>query len=171
MFEVTIKGETLEELQDNLNRILLLRWGGCEEAPAPKSKPAPAAKKKSVGGATASPAPEPEPEEETVDIGGDAEQADAELRAAIAADERTVQPMPETAKVVVDAGTGKLADPVDAPIKMTVDDVKAAAAKLAAKDTPKLAELLKKYGAAKLSAVPGPKLGDFAADVMEALDA
>lgn len=175
MFEVTIKGETVEALARNLMSMASDFRPAVIEAdaensmpPAPKSKPAPAAKKKSAGGATASPAPE---QEEEVDIGGTSvEAADAELRAAIAADERTVQPMPDTAKVVVDAGTGKLADPVDEPIRMTMNDVKAAAAKLAAKDTPKLAELLKKYKAGKLSEVKGTDMGDFAADVMEALN-
>lgn len=52
---------------------------------------------------------------------------------------------------------------------MTMDDVKAAAAKLAAKDTPKLKAILESYGAAKLSEVPKEKLGDFAGDVIEAL--
>lgn len=183
MFEVTIKGATMAELASSV--IALAAGMGAvqdrivndadntareelqaQRSAAPKSKPARAAGKKSDGGATVSDAPE---QEEEVDIGGDVAQADAELRAAIAADERTVQPMPDTAKVLVDAGTGKVAEPVDAPVRMTMDDVKAAAAKLAAKDTPKLAALLKKYKAGKLSEVKGSDMGDFAADVMEAL--
>lgn len=186
MFEVTIKGATMAELASSV--IALAAGMGAvqdrivndadntareelqaQRSAAPKSKPARAAGKKSDGGATVSDAPE---QEEEVDIGGDVAQADAELRAAIAADERTVQPMPDTAKVLVDAGTGKVAEPIvepDAPVRMTMDDVKAAAAKLAAKDTPKLASLLKKYKAGKLSEVKGSDMGDFAADVMEAL--
>lgn len=79
------------------------------------------------------------------------------------------RPMPETAKQIVDAGTGKPAGKADAPITMTFDDVKVAAAKLAAKDTPALAKILKKYDAANLSGVDKAQLGDFASDVMEAL--
>ncbi len=52
---------------------------------------------------------------------------------------------------------------------MTIDGVKAAAAKLAAKDTPALAKILKGFDAAKLSEVPKDRLGDFATEVMEAL--
>ena len=52
---------------------------------------------------------------------------------------------------------------------MTAADVRAAAAKLAAKDTPALAALLKTYNAPSLSAVPPESLGDFAGDVLEAL--
>lgn len=149
MFEVTIKGETLEELQGNLNRIIPM-FGGVAAEPAPKAT----SRKKTA------PQPQPEPEVE-----------DAEIEDVEAALNEPVEPMPDTAKAIVDAGTGKPAAPAkaDAPIKMTFDDVKAAAAKLAAKDTPKLAAILKKYKAAKLSDVPGQDLGEFASDVMEAL--
>jgi hypothetical protein len=160
MFELTITGETAEQLARNLMsmaadfRPSVIERDAEDAMPRPKPK---ATKSKAV------PTPEPEQEEE---VNIDAVQADAELKAAIAADERTVQPMPETAKGTVDAGTGQ---PADAPIKMTMDDVKAAAAKLAAKDTPKLAEILKKYKAGKLSEVKGADMGDFAADVMAEL--
>jgi thiazole synthase ThiGH ThiG subunit len=77
--------------------------------------------------------------------------------------------MPEGAKTVVDAGTGQPLPKSSEAIKMTMEDVKVAAAKLAAKDTPALAKILKKYDASKLSEVDKAKLGDFAADVMEAL--
>jgi hypothetical protein len=153
MFEITITAPTMQELAVSIAQ-LAATYGDqpfAAAVPASKSKTKPKV------------APAPEQEEE---VNIDAASADAELRAAIAADERTVQPMPETAKGTVDAGTGQ---PADAPIKMTMDDVKAAAAKLAAKDTPKLAEILKKYKAGKLSEVKGADMGDFAADVMAEL--
>jgi hypothetical protein len=157
MFEITITAPTMQELAVSIAQ-LAATYGDqpfAAAVPASKSKTKPKV------------APAPEQEEE---VNIDAASADAELRAAIAADERTVQPMPDTAKGLVDAGTGKVADPVkDEPIKMTMDDVKAAAAKLAAKDTPKLAEILKKYKAGKLSEVKGTDMGDFAADVMAEL--
>ena len=53
---------------------------------------------------------------------------------------------------------------------MTFDDVKVAAAKLVAKDTPGFSKILEKYGAPSLSGVPKDKLGDFAADVLAALE-
>lgn len=86
-----------------------------------------------------------------------------------AADVEEPDPMPETAKAVVDAGTGQPVVAEEPTKQMTVDDVRSAAAKLAAADSPKLAAILKAHGAVKLSEVPNDKLGDFASDVMEAL--
>ena len=143
MFEITIKGETLPEVAEGLRAALN------QFADAPE-KPAPTRSRKADK-------PAPEPEQQPMD------EVDRELL-------EPAEPMPETAKGVVDAGTGKPIAKADEPIKMTFEDVKAAAAKLAAQDTPALAALLKKYDAGKLSEVPKGKLGDFASDVMEALD-
>jgi hypothetical protein len=143
MFEITIKGETLEELAGNVSRMAAqfsttVPDGGDAK---PKGKRATAAGRQQSG-AGAAPAPSEEPEDPS----------DAALMAELA---EPVEPMPETAKAVVDAGTGAPAG--------------GETAKLAAKDTPKLAEILGTYGAGKISEVPKGKLGDFAADVMQAL--
>ena len=160
MFEVTIKGETLEELSGNVNRMAATfnagdarRTNDADDAVREELQAKRTPRKKA-------PVPAEPVDAENID--------DGDVEAAL---NEPVEPMPETAKAIVDAGTGKPAAPAksDAPIRMTFDDVKAAAAKLAAKDTPKLAAILKKYKAAKLSDVPGPDLGDFASDVMEAL--
>ncbi len=81
-----------------------------------------------------------------------------------------VPPAPAGANAIVDAGTGKPAETAET-VKMTFDDVKVAAAKLAAKDTPKLLEILTKFKAANLSGVPKDKLGEFAGLVMAELEA
>lgn len=154
MFEITIKGETLDELSNNI-----LLWAARVQPIKADTIPVKPTRKAKA----AEPAPEPEVEDETVDIGGD--EVDAELLA-------PAPPAPETANSIVDAGTGKPAPKASAKgdtITMTFDDVKVAAAKLVAKDQAKLAEILKTYGASKLTEVPKDKLGDFAADVMEAL--
>lgn len=147
MFEITIKGATMDELAAVLA-------GAAAQFNTP-AMPTPKARKAK---ATA-PAPEPEPEVEQAEATDD---VDAELL-------EEVPPAPATANQVVDAGTGKPSPETGAPIQMTMDDVKVAAAKLVAKDTPGFEKILKKYGAAKLSDVPKDKIGDFAADVMEAL--
>lgn len=152
MFEITIKGSTITELAGNL-QILAAHYATAETGgTVTKTRPA-----KAEPRALADPKPAPVPAD---DFDPDKEDSPP-------------QPMPETARAVVDAGTGQ---PVAAPApaeelvkQMTFDDVKAAAAKLAAKDTPTLAGILKKYGAAKLSEVSKDKLGDFAGDVLEAL--
>ena len=151
MFKITIEGETLEELASNV-----LHMAGQFQT----TGVAPVAKLKAHKPAKPSIAP-------AVDDGPIPEETDAELEAELNA---PVEPMPETAKAIVDAGTGKPAAPAKEPVvQMTFDDVKKSTAKLVAKNMPKAAELLKKYGAAKISDVPKDKLGDFAADVMEAL--
>lgn len=148
MFEITIKGETPKAVLANLEAAYKTFLLGAE---ATGAKPASKSKAKA-------PDPQPEPEAEEELVGEDALDAPAE-------------PMPEGADAVVDAGTGQPLPKAkaDAPIQMTFDDVKVAAAKLAAKDTPTLAKILKNYNAANLSGVAKDKLGDFAADVMEAL--
>jgi hypothetical protein len=161
MFEITIKGDTLEELAGNMQRIAAMYQAtpaGDDAAPKPR------------GSRKTASAPK------TADVSEDAaayptaSDEDAKLEAEL---NEPAEPMPETAKQVVDAGTGQpvgaTSTDSDEPITMTMDDVKNAAAKLAAKDSPTLAKILKDYGAAKLSEVPKEKLGDFAADVMEAL--
>jgi hypothetical protein len=153
MFEITIKGETMSELASNIAQLKTQFQTTAPEVDPPARKPR-AAKPKAE-----------EPVEEETTIANDDDDADLLAPA---------EPMPDTAKQVVDAGTGKPADPVanaktDAPVQMTLNDVKAAAAKLAAKDTPKLAAILKKYDAPNLSGVAKESLGDFAADIMEAL--
>lgn len=154
MFEITIKGETPKALLFNLEaafKTFMLGEEGATTKPVGKSK-------------AKAPDPQPEPEVDDELTGEDALDAPAE-------------PMPEGADAIVDAGTGqpvakkaaKAKTEDDAPIQMTFDDVKVAAAKLAAKDTPALAKILAKYDAPNLSGVDKAQLGDFAADVMEAL--
>lgn len=154
MFEITIKGDTLSELATNMLSMAKQFQTTVPEEPTatPKSR----RKGREIAEEIR---PEIADDDDTGLTGEDALDA-------------PVKPMPDTAKQVVDAGTGKPAGKGaadDAPITMTFDDVKVAAAKLAAKDTPALAKILKKYGAANLSGVDKAKLGDFAADVMEAL--
>lgn len=159
MFEITIKGETLDALWDNLAAI----YGGVaqpvanqrsyEADDAAREKMQAKRKAKENPGPKSQPDWDPE-EDETA----------------------PPEPMPEGAGAVVDAGTGKVVEkplnkPADEPVKqMTLDDVKAAASKLVAKDVTALTAILKKYDATKLSEVPKGKLGDFAGDVMEALE-
>lgn len=102
---------------------------------------------------SAKPAPKAAPAPQPV-----ADEVDAELLA-------PAPPAPATAASIVDAGTGQ---PIAAPTKMTFDDVKVAAAKLAAMDTPKLKELILKYGGTNLSSIPKENLGSFAEDVLAA---
>lgn len=146
MFKITIEGATLQELMANVNAM-----AAGADMPVTESKPKPRK--------AASPAPEPDPVEAAIS------HEDAAVLAELNAE---VEPAPETANSVVDAGTGK---PLvaDAPVQMTKADVKAAAVKLAGKDTPALAAILKKYDAPNLSGVSDENLGDFAADVMAAL--
>jgi hypothetical protein len=155
MFKITIEGATMAELAANVEQFTAeLTGNGTSPAPKPRVRKAATPVEPEQTGTTASTAPSEE-------------QEDGDLQAELSA---PVEPMPEAAKAIVDAGTGKPAAPAaDEPIKMTFEDVKVAAAKLAAKDTPKLGEILKSYGAGKLSEVPPAKLGDFASDVMEAL--
>ena len=155
MFEITIKGETEDELFSNLAD-LAARLAGPHQ---------PLRSRKATAKAEA---PDPKVEPELPFI-----------KEYTAADEEDTppEPMPVGATAVVDAGTGQpvsqiiTAEFVDVePVKqMTMTDVKVAAAKLAAKDTPKLASILKKYNAAKLSEVAPDALGDFAGEVMDAL--
>lgn len=155
MFEVTIKGDSMSALAS-----AVVALAGQFQTTASYEADDAAREALQAKRTARKPKPEPQPEPEVAD-----DEADW-------TDEQ-VEPMPETAKAIVDAGTGKPAPAAkaeaDAPIKMTFNDVKAAAAKLAAKDTPQLAAILKKYKAAKISEVPGPQLGEFASDVMEAL--
>ena len=146
MFEITIKGETEDELFSNLAD-LAARLAGPHQPLRSRKAPAKA-------------------------------EAPAEKEYTAADEEDSPpQPMPAGANAVVDAGTGQpvaeiiTAEFVEAePVKqMTMTDVKVAAAKLAATDTPKLASILKKYNAAKLSEVAPDALGDFAGEVMDAL--
>jgi hypothetical protein len=152
MFKITIEGDSLNELLANLEaatKTLLLGDA------APKSRGREAATTPPPADASDDAAPSLTADDEPL-TGEDALDAPAE-------------PMPEGAKTVVDAGTGQPLPKSSEAIKMTMEDVKVAAAKLAAKDTPALAKILKKYDASKLSEVDKAKLGDFAADVMEAL--
>jgi hypothetical protein len=161
MFEITIKGDTLEELAGNMQRIAAMYQAtpaGDDAAPKPR------------GSRKTASAPKTADVSEDAAASPTASDEDAKLEAEL---NEPAEPMPETAKQVVDAGTGQpvgaTSTDSDEPITMTMDDVKNAAAKLAAKDSPTLVKILKDYGAAKLSEVPKEKLGDFAADVMEAL--
>ncbi len=143
MFEITIKGETMEQLANNVVLMALpFSSAVLRQKPAPTGKPV---------------ASQPEVTA-TVE--------DAELEREL---NEPAPPMPATGAQVVDAGTGKPAVTDDEPIKMTIEGVKAAAAKLAGKDTPALAKILKGYDASKLSEVPKDRLADFATEVMEAL--
>lgn len=150
MFEITIKGDTLSALASNALAIAAQFQTTAPRNPATD-----------VGGEEHRETKPRKAKAEPVSTTAEDEKLAAELAA-------PVGPMPDTAKAIVDAGTGQPIAPVEVK-QMTIDDVRAAAAKLAAKDTPKLSELLNKYGAAKLSEVPNAKLGDFAGDVMEAL--
>lgn len=148
MFKITIEADTPGELALNLQK-MLDEFAGSAAEPAPR---------KPRGTKTQPKVEEHEAETETPST----DEVDKELL-------EEVPPAPNTAKQVVDAGTGKPAPASDAPIQMTFNDVKAAAAKLASKDTPKLKEIIEKHGGTKLSDVPKENLGDFATDVMEAL--
>jgi hypothetical protein len=159
MFEITIKGATLSEIQDRLDAMQAVFGAAADRGRIEQPDPKPARKSRPSKG---EPQPEAEAPEQEEQLSADDAKLQAELN-------EPAEPMPETAKAVVDAGTGQPAPKSDEPITMTMNDVKNAAAKLAAKDTPTLAKILKDYGAAKLSEVPKEKLGDFAADVMEAL--
>jgi hypothetical protein len=147
MFEITIKGETLEDFHANLQQ-LAAQFGGVPTAQPAKTRKASA---------------KAETETQTAEPNAPADDVDRELT-------EEVPPAPDGASAVVDAGTGQPLPKGDAaPLQMTFDDVKKHAAKLAATDTGKLAEILAKYEAKNLSGVPKDKLGDFAGDVMEAL--
>lgn len=158
MFTITIQGTTLEDFHANLQQ-LAAQFGGVPTT-APKSRVKKNASAPPTADASDDVAQSPTAQGEPEGV------ADAELAAELNA---PVEPMPETAKAVVDAGTGKPAEQAAPVVQMTFDDVKAAAAKLAAANTPKLVELLKKYGAPNLSGVPGDKLADFASDVLAEL--
>lgn len=153
MFELTIKGDTLAELASNLLTMADQFQTTVLQAEAPKSR---------RGKRTAQDLEPQRPETPPV---ADEEEDDEELKRELNA---PAEPMPETAKQVVDAGTGQPA-PATTTVKMTKDDVKVAATRLAAKDATKLGEILKSYGATKLSEVADDKLADFASDVVEAL--
>ena len=144
MFKITIEGATMEQVTAQIASLYAMsqQQPVLTEEPAPKAKPA------------ARKAATPEPVAE--------DQVDTELL-------EILEPAPNTANTVVDAGTGK---PVAAPEpvkQMTFDDVKVAAAKLAQQDTPALKALIEKYGGTNLSSIPKEKLGDFAADVLAAV--
>jgi hypothetical protein len=162
MFEITIKGDTLEELAGNMQRVAMLLRNESINAADDEAREELQTKRRKSRPSKGEPQPEAEAPEQEEQLSADDAKLQAELN-------EPAEPMPETAKAVVDAGTGQPAPKSDEPITMTMNDVKNAAAKLAAKDTPTLAKILKDYGAAKLSEVPKEKLGDFAADVMEAL--
>ena len=151
MFSITIQGDTLEELANGLREMYhqFQTTGAPQETKSRKAaKAAPVTTKEYVAEVV-----QPDPEDAALE---------AELNA-------PVPPAPATSKGIVDAGTGRPIPVGDAPIQMNMDQVRTAAAKLAAKDSPTLATILKKYGAAKLSEVPKESVGDFAADVMEQL--
>lgn len=161
---ITINGDNAQEAGAELQTLARLLSGSAAvdqattQAPAsPANKPKPAARK----------APAPELVED-VELSAEDIEMQRELNA-------PVEKAPAIASQVVDAGTGRPvgADAPDTSTEeakpMTAADVRAAAAKLAAKDTPALAALLKKYNAPSLSAVPPESLGDFAGDVLEAL--
>jgi hypothetical protein len=155
MFKITIEGDTLEALASNIVRIAGQFQTTSAEPMDANANPAPKATSRKKAAAT--PKSEQEPDAPDPEL-------DAELN-------EPVDPAPAGATAVVDAGTGKPMAPADAGdvVQMTFDDVKKSAAKLASKDMPGLATILQKYGAANLSGVPKDKLGDFAADVVEAL--
>lgn len=92
-----------------------------------------------------------------------ADPQDAELAREMAQDVAEAAPEPVAATAVVDAGTGKPIAPV------SIEELRANATRLAQKDTPALAALLKQFGAAKLSEVPEGELPAFNAAVVAAL--
>ncbi len=148
MFKITIEGATMEQVTAQIASLYAMSQQ--EPAPAPKAMRKPP---KAV---------EPEPVTASDIAPTQSDAVDAELL-------EILEPAPNTANTVVDAGTGK---PVAAPEpvkQMTFDDVKVAAAKLAQQDTPALKALIEKYGGTNLSSIPKEKLGDFAADVLAAV--
>ena len=163
MFEITIKGETMSELGKNmLDAARLYKAYDIYQADDAAREEMQAQRKAAARKQTTEPAKAEEPV----------------VKEYTAADEEDVppEPMPVGATAVVDAGTGRPVEQVvgeiveDEPVKqMTMNDVKVAAVKLAAKDTPLLGKILKKYNAAKLSEVAPDALGDFAGEVMDAL--
>lgn len=154
MFKVSVEGETLEELSGNLNRVAAMFRSEVinAEDDAAREK---LQKTRSTG-------------RKRMDTETPPGTADADPLGDDGPDEEPAE-QPAGSKQVVDAGTGKPIATDDKPVKMTMDDVRAAAAKLAAKDSPKLAEILGNYGAAKLSEVPKAKLADFAGEVLAEL--
>lgn len=95
---------------------------------------------------------------------------DAALQAELAADVAEAAPEPAGAKAVVDAGTGKPLVASTEPVAMTMDEVRSAATRLAQQDAAKLKAILAEFGAGKLSEVPADNLGDFAGQVLSALN-
>ncbi len=148
MLRITVEGATLAELSGSLF-LMASQFGMAAGEPAPKATP------RKVGPVPLPSGDRPKPAADPVD---------RELL-------EEVPPQPNAVRGAVDAGTGQpIAAPTgEAPVQMTMDQVRTNAAKLAAKDSPTLAAILKKYGAGKLSEVAGEQLGDFASDVMEAL--
>src|SRR6478735_2921566 len=161
MFKVTIEGNTPQEIQDGLITLLQQFSAGAdrrvndaddaarEELQAKRTrakKPAPAAEPQSSG-STVSDAPSPEASEPDPSIdSAEARAAEREFQAAVAAE--SAEPAPATATGLVDAGTGQPIPPdlASKVVQMTMDDVRANAAKLAAVNTPLLGELIKKHG-------------------------
>lgn len=147
MFQITVKGDSLQDLAANLTTMVAQFQTTVPEGErraitkraTPKAKPIP-----------------------TDDEPVAQDEVDRELL-------EEVPPAPATANAVVDAGTGQPVAAAAETKQMTIEDVRKAAGQLAAKDTPALKALLEKYGAPNLSGVPNEKLGDFASDVLEAL--
>lgn len=161
MIKITIEAANTAELATQLLS-LAGQFGETEPVPDRETSaaPKPTAARQSRKAAT--------PAAETQAASPPADEVDRELL-------EEVPPAPTAAGQVVDAGTGKPAaqQVVEAEAtevkQMTMDDVRKAAAQLAAKDTDALKALLTKYGAPNLSGVPQDKLADFAGDVVAAL--
>lgn len=107
------------------------------------------------------------------------ENDDPELAAEIARDIAEAPAEPKGATTVVDAGTGKpMGEVAQSPTSeattaeekaMTMDEVRAAATRLAQADATRLKAILGDFGAGKLSEVKPDDLGDFAGRVLAAL--
>jgi len=153
MFKITIEGATMEQVTAQIASLYAMSQQAqvLTETPAPKTtmrKPPKAIEPEPITAADIAPT--------------QSDAVDAELL-------EVLEPAPNTANTVVDAGTGKPVAKPEPVKQMTFDDVKVAAAKLAQQDTPALKALIEKYGGTNLSSIPKEKLGDFAADVLAAV--
>ena len=94
---------------------------------------------------------------------------EVELAREIAADIAEAEPAPAGAAQVVDAGTGKPMVPIVEAEPLDPAEIRTLAVRLAQKDTPALAKLLRDVGATKLSEVPEEQMAGVVAAITAAL--
>lgn len=175
MYKLTVQGETLSALGAALAAAAAQFSAIAVQEDSAQTQSKPAARGKGKGKETAADLEPQRPAPTNIEELKEqiAEDESAEDRQVLADLKAPADPMPATAKTVVDAGTGQPAPAAtdETPVvKMTPAEVKSMAARLVAKDTAKLGEILTKYGATKISEVKPEQLGDFASDVIEALE-